>query len=256
MIGSICGDVIGSVYERKNVKTKKFEFFTAGTRFTDDTVLTVALADSLINFKNIAENIWTYAVKYPNAGYGARFKEWMNAEDRAPYGSYGNGSAMRVSSIGFISRSLDEVLKKAKKSAEITHDHPDGIKGAQAISAAIFLARNGSSKSEIKSYIEKSFSYNLEFRLDEIRPNYKFDVSCEGTVPQAIVAFLESTDFEDSIRNAISIGGDSDTIACMTGGIAEAFYKKVPIELQNKVKSYLPVEFLRILDDFYKKCTV
>ena len=250
MIGAIIGDVIGSRFEKDNIKYKAFDLFHPNCRFTDDTVLTIAIADTIINQGNYAENVKKYARRHPLAGYGGTFKKWMAGLIQGPYNSWGNGSAMRVSPVGFAFNDEKTILAEAKKSAEITHNHPEGIKGAQAVAMAIFLARNGKTKSEIKSHIESQFSYDLSFTIDEIRPDYKFDVSCQGSVPQSIVAFLESTDFEDAIRMAISIGGDSDTIACMAGGIAEAFYGDIPVDLIEETRKRLPAGFKEILDDF------
>ena len=229
----------------RNIKTTDFPLFSPGCRFTDDTVLSVALADSILTGEDYVKKLKEYFHYYPNAGYGGFFIYWVLSHNLGPYNSWGNGSAMRVSPIGFAYNTLDKVLKEAKKSAEVTHSHPEGIKGAQATASAIFLARTGKSKKEIKNYIESTFQYNLSEPLDEIRKYYKFDVSCQGSVPQAITSFLESNDFEDSIRKAISIGGDSDTIACITGGIAQAFYKNIPDHIKNKI--------LEILDDRLSK---
>lgn len=235
MLGAIAGDIIGSIYEANNIKHKEFPLFQARNRFTDDTVLTVAVADTLLNRGSYAEHFKQYHHRYPFAGYGAKFYLWAVSDEVKPYNSWGNGSAMRVSPVGFALNDLETVLAEAKRSAEVTHNHPEGIKGAQATAACIFLARKGQSKREIQSYIQDTFSYDLNRSLEEIRPSYRFDVSCQGSVPQAIIAFLESTDFEDAIRNAVSLGGDSDTIACITGGIAHAFYGKVPDVIAQEV---------------------
>lgn len=228
MLGAIAGDIIGSIYEGHNIKTKQFPLFAPQCRFTDDTVLTVAVADAILHHADYGSRIKSYYRRYPYAGYGGNFTRWGQSDTCAPYYSWGNGSAMRVSPVGYAFNDLDTTLAQAKSSAEVTHNHPEGIKGAQVTAAAIFLAKQGGTKSAIKSYIEQHFGYNLTQTLAEIRPSYRFDVSCQGSIPQAIIAFLESTDFEDAIRNAISIGGDSDTIACITGGIAQAFYGSVP----------------------------
>ncbi|MDR3227615.1 MAG: ADP-ribosylglycohydrolase family protein [Prevotellaceae bacterium] len=253
MIGAIAGDIIGSVYEWHNVKTTEFALFSEKSKFTDDTVLTVAVADSLLNNKDFAKTIWEYGNRNRGRGYGGRFRAWLDNKNPQPYLSYGNGSAMRVSAVGFAYNNLEEVLEVAKQTAEVTHNHPEGIKGAQAVAAAVFLAKQGKTKEEIKKYVSETFLYNLDFSLDEIRPTYTFDVSCQGSVPQSIVAFLESTDFENAIRLAISIGGDSDTIACIAGGIASAYYKVIPNEILNFVYDKLPNEFIEILDEFDKK---
>jgi ADP-ribosylglycohydrolase len=256
MIGAICGDVIGSAYEWHNIKTKEFELFSKSTIFTDDSVLTVAVADCILNRKEYAQTFKEYGWRYPDAGYGGRFMEWLQTPGFKPYNSYGNGSAMRVSPVGFAFNSLDEVLKEAQKSAAVTHNHTEGIKGAQATAAAIFMARQKSGKEDIKNYISDTFSYDLSFTLEQIRPYYQFDVTCQGSVPQAIVAFIESTDYEDAIRNAISIGGDSDTIACITGGIAQAYYEHIPGSIIEQVKGLLDPPLLEIIAFFNKKYQV
>ena len=250
IIGAIAGDIIGSVYEWNNVKTTEFALFSEKSDFTDDTVLSVAVADCILNNKDFAKTIWEYGRRYRGRGYGGNFRRWLNSKNPKPYNSYGNGSAMRVSAVGFAYNTLDEVLTMAKASAEISHNHPEGIKGAQAVASAIYLARTGKSKIEIKDYVTEKFNYDINFTLDSIRPTYDFDVTCQGSVPQAIVAFLESTDFENAIRRAISIGGDSDTIACITGGIAAAYYKEIPTEILDFVNSKLPDEFIEILNRF------
>src|SRR3954466_14214039 len=228
MLGAIAGDVIGSVYERRPIKTTEFGLFHPLCRFTDDTVLTVALADSLLHGAPYVALLKQYYRSYPNAGYGGSFHQWAQSERSDPYNSWGNGSAMRASPVGFALPTLEEVLEQAKKSAEVTHDHPEGIKGAQAVASAVFLARTGQSKEQIKGFVETSFGYPLDTPLDEIRPTYEFEVSCQKSVPQAVRAFLESDDFEDAVRKEISLGGDSDTLACMAGGVAQAFYGGVP----------------------------
>jgi ADP-ribosylglycohydrolase len=250
IIGAIAGDVIGSVYEWANVKTTDFEMFNLKCDFTDDSVLTIAVADAIIYKKDFAKTIWDYSNKYPGRGYGGRFANWIRNTDMLPYNSFGNGSAMRVSAVGFAYNTLDEVLAVAKQSAEVTHNHTEGIKGAQAVAAAIFLARTGKSKQDIKEYITQTFNYNLNDTIENIRPSYRFDETCQGSVPQSIIAFLESSDYESAIRLAISIGGDSDTIACITGGIAAAFYKEIPNDIIEFVVSRLPKEFLEILEEF------
>jgi ADP-ribosylglycohydrolase len=250
MIGAIIGDVIGSVYETVATKSKNFPLFTKRSKFTDDTVLTIAVAECLLNQKDYARTLQEYALKYPKKKYGARFMQWMFSEKPQPYNSFGNGSAMRVSPIGFYYDNLEIVLAEAEKSAMITHNHPDGIKGAQAVATAIFLAKIGKSKSEIKEFVADIFGYDLNRRLDLIRPTYTFDVTCQGSVPESIIAFLESTSYEDAIRNAVSLGGDSDTMACIAGGIAQAYYKKIPIEMLRETKIRLNNEFLTIIARF------
>jgi ADP-ribosylglycohydrolase len=241
MLGAIAGDIIGSVHEHTATKSTDFELFPAGCRFTDDTVLAVAVADCLLNGRGYVETFHQYFHDYPNAGYGVGFFNWVRAGNREPYNSWGNGAAMRVPPVGYVFDSLDDVLAEAARSAEVTHNHPEGIKGAQATAAAIFLARRGESKRSIKDSMERMFGYNLNVRLDELRPTYKFDESCQGTVPPALIAFLESSDYEDAVRKAISLGGDADTLACITGAIAEAHYGGVP--------AYIATRTLAILDD-------
>lgn len=228
MLGSIAGDIIGSRFEHAQIKSKDFELFNRQSVFTDDTVLTLAVADSLLHKTPYYKNFIEYFHRYPSAGYGGRFRRWARSPQPAPYGSYGNGSAMRVSPIAWYYDSLDDVLEEALHSAEMTHNHPEGVKGAQAVACAIYMARNGSSKDAIKFYIEEHFGYDLSSNVDSIRQNYGFEVSCQASVPQAIISFLDSSDFEDAVRNAVSLGGDSDTLACIAGGIAEAFYGGIP----------------------------
>lgn len=229
MLGAIAGDIIGSVYEVAALKWKRFRPLIApAAQFTDDTVLTVAVAEVLLGDGDYVDAFYRYARSYPRAGYGHAFRQWVIRGDRLPYNSFGNGSAMRVSPVGWAFPTLEETLDEAARSASVTHDHDEGIKGAQAVAAAVFLARNGASKGEIKSEIAGRFGYDLDRTLDEIRPRYCFEVSCQHSVPQSIIAFLESVDFEDAVRNAISLGGDADTMACIAGAIAEAHYGGVP----------------------------
>jgi ADP-ribosylglycohydrolase len=253
MIGAIAGDIIGSAYEWHNIKSKEFELFSPRSKFTDDTVLTVAVADCILNNKDYAKTLKEYGRKYPHAGYGGNFNRWLLSDDLGPYNSFGNGSAMRVSPVGFAFDTLDKVLSEAKRSAEVTHDHPEGIKGAQATAGAIFLARTGKDKKEIRDYIEATFKYDLSPTLVAIRPDYRFDETCQGSVPQAIIAFLESENYEDAVRNAVSIGGDSDTIACITGGIAEAFYKIIGNDIIRAARGLLDTRLLNIVDLFLKR---
>jgi ADP-ribosylglycohydrolase len=230
MLGSILGDIAGSVYEFNNIKTVEFDLLGRGTDYTDDSILTIAVADWLLNDTlskdRLAFTICQYVKKYPSpmGSYGTRFIQWAHGDKYKPYNSWGNGSAMRVSPVGWAFDTLEKTEEVAKLTAEITHNHPEGIKGAQATAAAIFLARTLATKSEIKTYIENTYGYNLSRTCDDIRPTYGFNESCQGTVPEAIIAFLDSVDFESAIRLAVSLGGDSDTLACITGGIAEAFY--------------------------------
>ncbi len=259
MYGAMLGDMIGSVFEWDNLKSKEFELFDAGCRFTDDTVMTVAVADALMEAKErgcledeaqtkdlFIDAMHRWGRTYPDAGYGGRFYSWLMLERRAPYNSFGNGSGMRVSPVGWISEEMDEVRRLARWSAEVTHNHPEGVKGAEAIASAIFLARTDHKKEEIREYITSEFGYDLDRTCDEIRPDYEFDVSCQGSVPEAIIAFLEGQDFEDVIRNAISLGGDSDTIGAMAGSIAEAYYG-VPENLKRECEARLPEDMRGVL---------
>lgn len=251
MLGAIAGDVIGSVHEFIGTKTKRFPLFVAKSGFTDDSVLTVAVAEKLLHGGDYVDLFHQYFQRYPGAGYGGRFGQWAAKRETSPYYSWGNGSAMRVASVGFAFDSLDEVMLHARESAEVTHNHPEGIKGAQATATAIFLGRTGRSKPEIKSHIEQTFGYNLSETLHEIRPHYTFNESCQGTVPQAIIAFLEAEDFEDAIRNAISLGGDADTLACIAGGIAEAFYGSVPDHIKAPTLNALDRRLRDVVTQFY-----
>lgn len=259
MIGSIIGDVVGSVYEFCNTKSKDFDFFTPGSRFTDDSVLTVATADWLLHGGKCETYYANWGNAYPGAGYGGTFRNWlwnMKCNGAAqPYNSCGNGSAMRIGPVGWAYDSIAETLEAAKISAECTHNHPEGIKGAQAVGLCVFMARSGSTKDDIKTKVASMFGYDLNFTIDGIRATYGWDsdfgngVLCQASVPQAIVAFLDGRDFEDCIRNAISIGGDSDTIGCITGAIAEAFYG-VPENLKEEVMKYLPDNFKTVISEF------
>ena len=244
MTGAIAGDIIGSVYEFDNIKTTDFPLFTNESDYTDDTIMMVAVADWLLNGGDLAKVMQRYGREYPypTGGYGGRFSGWLREKDPLPYNSWGNGSAMRVSAVGWMFDSLEKTLEVAKDTAVVTHNHPEGIKGAQATAAAIYLARTGKSKQDIKQYIETTFSYDLGRTCDEIRPFYRFNESCQGTVPEAIIAFLDSSDFENAIRLAVSLGGDSDTLACITGGIAEAFYG-IPEDIKLEVKKRIPEKF-------------
>lgn len=251
IIGAIAGDIIGSVFENHNIRTTKFPLFCERSRFTDDTVMTIAVASKLTKPDgSYIKEMQDFGRRYPKAGYGGGFKNWLFSENPQPYGSYGNGSAMRVSPVGYAFKKIEDLWLEAEKSAEITHNHPEGIKGAVAVASSVFLARTGCSKQEIKDYIEDNLNYNLNRTIDEIRLSYHFDVSCQGSVPEAIISFLESHDFESAIRNAISIGGDSDTIAAIAGAIAEAFYKEIPETIKVEVLKRLPDEFVTVLLDF------
>lgn len=249
MYGAIIGDIAGSKYEFLGYKKYPNTILDKDCFFTDDTIMTVAIADALLNDKDLVNTIKEYGLKYPDGGYGGTFSKWLTAPDRDPYFSYGNGAAMRVSATAWIYNSWSKVMDLATKVTVVTHNHPEGIKGAQATATCINMARRGFSKRDIKDYIECTFNYDLEFTLDEIRPYYRFNETCQETVPQAIVAFLESKDFEDAIKLAISLGGDADTLAAITGSIAEAYYG-VPDELIKKVKKFLPKKFIEILEKY------
>ena len=261
MLGAIIGDIVGSKYEFNNIKTKKFVLFDKKKCFfTDDSVMTLAVAESVLEYlqdpsridlnKLTVRNMHRYGARYPRRGYGGSFLVWLITNSTEPYGSFGNGAAMRVSSCGFVAKSLEEAKELSKKVTEVTHNHPEGLKGAEATSVAIYLAKTGSTKDEIRDYINKNY-YNLDFTLDEIRPTYKFNETCQDTVPQAIEAFLESDSFEDAIRNAISIGGDSDTLAAITGGIAEAYYG-IPDDIKKQAMYFLDDYQKGIINDFYQ----
>jgi len=253
MLWAIIWDIIGSGYEKYNVSHEDFELFYANSRFSDDTVLTVAVADALMNNKDLVATLQEYTRNYPNRGYGTGFFERVQKGQTWPYNSFGNGSAMRVSSVGWMFNSLEDTLERAKKTAEVTHNHPDAIKGAQAIASAMFLARTGKSKEEIKRYIEDTFGYELDFDYYEFKKTYEYDASCNGTVPQAIVCFLISKDYEDAIRKAVALGGDSDTIACMAWSIAEAFYKEIPLYIIENARTYFDDKIRIVVDTFREK---
>lgn len=262
MIGAILGDIVGSIYEFDNIKTKEFELFDRDCIFTDDSVMTIAVAEALMQYENINENnieefketlvdvMHEIGRKYPDCGYGGHFLVWILRNKREPYNSFGNGSAMRVSSVGWYAKTLQEAELIAKATAEVSHNHPEGIKGAVATAGAVFLARKGAAMDEIREYISKY--YTIDFTLDEIRPVYDYDVTCRGTVPQAMQAFFESKNFEDAIRNVISIGGDSDTLAAITGAVAEAYYG-IPNDLKGTALSYLDERLLDITERFEEK---
>lgn len=261
MLGAILGDMIGAPYEfDMGNKTKDFPLFIDASQFTDDSVLTIAVAEALMNTfgkcddeikDEIVKSIQKWGKVYPDAGYGCKFSRWLMMKNPEPYGSYGNGSAMRVSSVGWLYDDIEMTRKVARLTAEVTHNHPEGIKGAESIASAIFLARNGKTKDEIKEYIVKEFGYNLSRTCDEIRPTYHHVESCQKTVPEAITAFLEGNDFEDSIRTAVSLGGDCDTLTCITGSIAEAFYG-IPNEIAETGRNRLDDEMILVLDRFIK----
>ena len=253
MLGAIAGDVIGSVHEHRGTKSIDFELFAADCRFTDDTVLAVAVADCLLNGLNYVDAFHEYFRAYPNAGYGYNFFHWARSGNRNPYNSWGNGAAMRVAAVGHAFDRLEDVLAEAARSAEITHNHPEGVKGAQATAAAVFLARRRQSKRDIKQALEQMFRYDLGQTLDVLRPTYEFDVSCQGTVPPALIAFLESTSFEDAVRKAISLGGDADTLACITGGVAEAYYGGLPADIESRTLAALDARLRNVVERFRER---
>lgn len=255
IIGGIIGDIVGSFYESHSYKSTDIALFTKRTRFTDDTVMTIAVADWLVNGVSLQVAMPNWGNKYPTRGYGGMFRQWLfYSEDRKPYNSFGNGSGMRVSPCGYYGNSMEEVLELAKQSAEVTHNHPEGIKGAQAIAAAIFLARQHTSKEEIRDYIERAFGYDLHRTCAYIRPRYQFDVTCQGSCPEAIIAFLDSESYLSAIRLAVSLGGDSDTIACMAGGIAAAFYGIPAWIVKYVVTEYLPQDMRELIQRFDEVC--
>lgn len=253
MIGAIAGDIVGSVYEHTPIKSKDFPLFHPLCRFTDDTVLTVAVANAILTDGDYRKSVWEIGRQYPYAGYGGSFVRWLDEPDPQPYNSWGNGSAMRVSPVGFAFDSVDTVLEEAERSAEISHNHPEGIKGAQATALSIFLARTTADKSLVRIEIADRFGYDLDRTVDDIRPGYGFDVSCQGSVPEAIISFLDSDSYEDAIRNAVSLGGDSDTLACIAGGIAEAYYGPVDDPILEKVHEHLADDLWRIASGFHNK---
>lgn len=253
LLGAIAGDIIGSVYEFSPIKTTDFQLFKESSRFTDDTIMTVANADWLLTGDSLLGIMQDYGNRY-RSSYGGMFYRWLRADNPQPYNSWGNGSAMRVSPVGWAFDTLGETLEAAKQSAEVTHNHPKGISGAQATAACIYLARTGKSKAEIKAYIETTFGYNLHRTCDEIRPVYSFDESCQGTVPESIIAFLDSTDYESAVRLTVSLGGDADTMGAITGAIAEAYYQEIPSYIKEEVLVRLPGEFtdtMRRFTDLY-----
>jgi ADP-ribosylglycohydrolase len=239
MLGAIVGDVVGSVYEWHNHRSKDFPLFQPRSAFTDDSVLSVALADAILGGGDYAALMRAYGKRYPHAGYGGRFRQWLGDPAMGPYRSFGNGAAMRIGPAGWAYGTLEETLERAHGFTAVTHDHPEGIKGAQATAGAIWLARRGKSKAAIRGWVEAHAGYDFTRTCDEIRPGYEFNETCQRTVPEALTAFFESTDFEDAIRLGISLGGDSDTLACITGSIAEAFYGGVPPEIERETLARL-----------------
>jgi len=250
MLGAISGDVIGSVHEFLGEKTLEFPLFVEGSRFTDDTVLSIAVADCLLTGSSYVDKFRAYALNYPDRCYGLGFWRWVESGSRQPYNSWGNGAAMRVSPIAYAFDTLEEVLKEAKASAEVTHNHPEGVRGAQAAAAATFLARQGEAKDKIRRAIEERFGYDLSRTTGVIRQTYSFNESCQETVPEAITTFLDSADYEEAVRLAISLGGDADTLACITGGIAGAFYGSVPHSIAIRTLALLDDELRNTVTRF------
>ena len=250
MLGAVVGDIIGSVHEPAGTKTKDFSLFVPRSTFTDDSVLTVAVAEWILSGRDLVDLLHAFFERFPGRGYGGMFLDWAYDRRREPYNSFGNGAAMRVSPVGFAFETLEEVLAWSARSAAVTHNHPEGIRGAQATAAAIYFARRGHDKDQIRSTLESQSGYDLSATLDQIRPTYRFDETCQKTVPQALIAFFESTSYEDAIRNAISLGGDADTLACITGGIAEAYYGSVPPDLVERAKAILHKDLLTVVDRF------
>ena len=253
MIGAIIGDVIGSVHEHARTKTVDFPLFHARSTFTDDTVLTIATAEAILTGEPYERVYRKWGRRYPNAGYGGTFRQWLTFDDAGPYGSWGNGSAMRVSPIGFAFDTEEEVLGEAERSAAVTHDHPEGIKGAQAAALAVHLARAGTPKVEIRRSIVRRFDYDLSRDIEDIRATYTFDVSCQGSVPEALIAFLSTDNLESAVRAAISLGGDADTQAAIAGAAAAAFDAAVPIEIEREVHARLPDDMREVLRAFETK---
>ena len=260
MYGAILGDIIGSPFEfDRGDKTKDFDLFTKGCAFTDDSVMTVAVAEALLAAGPYAEaadmeeavtvSMQDWGQRYPYAGYGSRFSGWLDQNNPKPYGSYGNGSAMRVSAAGWLYPTIERTREAARATARVTHNHPEGIKGAEATASAIFLARNGADKKEIKKYVEEEFHYDLNRTLADIRPTYHHVESCQQTVPEAVIAFLEAESFEDAVRNAVSLGGDTDTLAAITGSIAEA-YLGIPAVLKAECRDRISDEMLEVVEAF------
>jgi ADP-ribosylglycohydrolase len=250
MLGAIVGDIFGAAYEGQPLKREDFDLFDAPRFFTDDTVLTVATADALVGDGDYAAAYRRWGRRYPNRGYGGTFRIWLEGGIQGPYNSFGNGSAMRVSPVGWAFATLEETLAEAARSAAVTHDHPEGIKGAQAVAAAVFLARHGATKEEIRTQISDWFAYDLVRTVAEIRPHYGFDVTCQGSVPEALIAFLDADDFEHALRLAISLGGDADTQAAIAGSVAEAFWGGVSERIEAEARPQLDDELWDVVERF------
>ncbi|MDW8323395.1 MAG: ADP-ribosylglycohydrolase family protein [Burkholderiales bacterium] len=251
MLGALIGDLVGSAYEFNPIKHKDFEpFIHPQASFTDDSVLTVAVADALLNDRDLATSLKDWGRRYPDAGYGVRFARWLHSDETAPYGSYGNGAAMRCAPAAWLARSLDEALRLAQHTAAVTHDHPEGIKGAQTTVLAIWLARQGLAADSIRTILARFSGYDLTPSVDELRPDYRFDETCQGTVPAALICALEAEDFEDALRNAVSLGGDADTLAAIAGSVAEALFG-IPQPLRSEALGRLPGEMLQVVESLY-----
>jgi len=260
ILGAIAGDTIGSIYEFRPTKSHEFPMFNERMEYTDDSIMTVAVADWILHCKRLEHKElvvkmthWGRKYDNPMGGYGGTFGQWLRDSRKLPYNSWGNGSAMRVSPVGFAFSTLEETLRIAKISAEVSHNHPEGIKGAQATAASIFLARTGEAKEGIKEYISQTFGYNLNRTCGQIRPHYWFEASCQKTVPESLIAFFDSSDYEDAIRQAISLGGDADTMGAITGGVAAAYYKTIPDEIYDFAMSKLPTDMKAIVEEFEAK---
>jgi len=253
MLGAIAGDIIGSAWERTGEKRLDFPLFTASSRFTDDTVMTVAIAHALLDGRDYAEAMRDYGGRYPYAGYRLRFARWVRDPTIGPYGSFGNGAAMRVTPVAYAARSVEQVLEEASRSAAPTHNSREGTAGAQATALAVFLARTGEEKQTIRGEIARRFGYDLSRSVDEIRPHYHLDMRAERSVPESIICFLDADSFEGSVRNAVSLGGDTDTMACIAGAIAEAYFGAVPEPIEREVENRLPAEFLQVVERFTER---
>jgi len=253
MLGAITGDIVGSPYEGRPIKTKRFVLFGEGCCFTDDTVCSLAIADALMSGCDFAASLRSFARRFPDAGYGRRFMEWFRSDRAGPYNSMGNGSAMRVVAVAYVAREQAEVLQLAARTARVTHNHPAGVAGAQATALAIWLARRRETPAAIRTAIADRFGYDLAPSVEQLRRSYGYDVTCAGTVPPALTCALEAADFEDALRNAVSLGGDSDTLACIAGGLAEALFG-VPKAIAGQALGYLPTDLLTTLRRFNRHC--
>jgi len=253
MLGALVGDIVGSVYEWNNHRSKDFPLFQPKSTFTDDSVLTIALADAILAGADFAAVMRRYGERYPDAGYGGMFRQWLRSPAMGPYNSFGNGAAMRISPAGWAYRTLEETLERAAAYTSVTHNHPEGVKGAEATAGAIWMARHGKSKTEIRAWVAKRTGYDLSRTCDLIRPLYKFNETCQQTVPEALIAFLESTDFEDAIRLGVSLGGDTDTLTCITGSVAEAFYGGVPAPIEKEALARLDAPLRDVVQMFRRK---